>query len=213
MAQCPIGAPLKAGQSRIAWASCHRLFRVHWTAVDVEWWNGWWPNLVDSWVGLVHWIFSRFWILYGSLGGREGSHWIGSTFEIQNAWFSARFVEYGSSFDWFSWILWFSEKLGRLPDTVFIVFSGRVLHNSHFPGFRSGPKRTATKKYADSWWYHLGECLLWLFQARLRFWFLCHFCRPLPFAYLNSGSLVFTKFGHQPDAYSKTDRQTGRRIE
>ena len=106
--------------------------------------------------------------------------------------------EYGSSSDRFSWILWFSEKLGRLPDTVFIVFSARVLHNSHFPGFRSGPKRTATKSYADSWWYHLGECLLWLFQAHLRFWFFGHFCRPLPFAYRNSGSLVFTKFGHQP---------------
>ena len=158
---------------------------------------GWWPNLVDSGVGGVRWIFGRFWIFYGSFGGREGSHWIGSTLEIQMAWFSARFVEYGSSFDWFSWILWFSEKLGRLPDTVFIVFSARVLHNSHFPGFRSGPKRTATKSYADSWWYHLGECLLWLFQAHLRFWFFGHFCRPLPFAYLNSGSLVFTKFGHQ----------------
>ena len=124
---------------------------------------GWWPNLVDSWVGWVRWIFGRFWIFYGSFGGREGSHWIGSSLEIQMAWFSARFVEYGSSFDWFSWILWFSEKLGLLPDTVFIVFSARVLHNSHFPGFRSGPKRTATKSYADSWWYHLGECLLWLF--------------------------------------------------
>ena len=139
---------------------------------------GWWPNLVDSGVGGVRWIFGRFWIFYGSFGGREGSHWIGSTLEIQMAWFSARFVEYGSSFDWFSWILWFSEKLGRLPDTVFIVFSARVLHNSHFPGFRSGPKRTATKSYADSWWYHLGECLLWLFQAHLRFWCSVIFAGP-----------------------------------
>ena len=87
---------------------------------------------------------------------------------------------------------------------VFTVFSARVLHNSHFPGFRSGPKRTATKSYADSWWYHLGKCLLWLFQAHLSFWFFGNFCRPLPFAYLNSGSLVFTKFGHQPFQYSKT---------
>ena len=29
-----------------------------------------------------------------------------------------------------------------------------------FSSFRSGSKRTATKSYADSWWYHLGECLI-----------------------------------------------------
>ena len=153
---------------------------------------------MDSRAGLVHWIFSRFWILYGSFGGREGSHWIGSTFEIQNAWFSARFVEYGSSSDRFSWILWFSEKLGRLPDMVFIVFSARVLHNSHFPGFRSGPKRTATKSYADSWWYHLEKCLIRPFRVHLRFSFSGHFWEHLPLVCFNSGSLVFTKFGHQP---------------
>ena len=137
---------------------------------------------MDSWVGWVHWILGQFWILYGSFGGREGSHWIGSILEIQMAWFSARFVEYGSSFECFSWILRFSEKLRRLPDTVFIVFSARVLHNSPFLGFRSGPKRTATKSYADSWWYHLEKCLLWPFRAHLRFSIFGHFWRSVPFA-------------------------------
>ena len=158
---------------------------------------GWWPNLVDSWVGWVHWIFGRFWILYGCFGGQEGSHWIGSGFEIQNPWFSARFVEYGSSLDRFSCFLWFSEKVPWLPGTVFIVFSARVASNSQFRGFGAESKRCAAKSYADSWWYHFGKCLIRPFRVHLRFSFFGHFWKPLPFGYLNSGSLVSTKFGHQ----------------
>ena len=67
------------------------------------------------------WIFSRFWILYGCSGGRDGSHWIDGTFEIQTAWFLAREVEYGSSFDQCSWFLNFLERWRRLSGPVFTV--------------------------------------------------------------------------------------------
>ena len=152
----------------------------------------------------VHWDFRRFWILYDSFGGPQWSHCLARTSEIQNAWFSARFVEYGSSSDPFLWKLWFSAKLPWLPDTVFIVFSARVLPNMHFRGFGSRPKRCAAKRYADSWWYHLEKCPIWLFHTHLRFSISGHFWKPLPFVYLNSGSVVFTKFGHQPYVLLKT---------
>ena len=138
---------------------------------------GWRNDLVYSWAGGVYWIFGQFWTLYGSFGGQEGSRWLHGTLEIQNAWFSARFVEYGSSSDRFSWILWLLEKLPRLPDMVFTVFSARVLANSHFQGFRSEPKRCATESYADSWWYHLGKCIRWPFHAHSRFPFFSYFWR------------------------------------
>ena len=83
---------------------------------------GWRNNLVYTFTGGVHWIFGRFWILYGSCGAPEGSHWISSTLEIQNPWFSARTVKYGFSSDPFSWFSTFSEKLSRLPGPVFVVF-------------------------------------------------------------------------------------------
>ena len=57
-------------------------------------------------------FFARFWNFYGSLGGREGSHWLRSTLRIQKAWCSARRVQHGSSFDWF-W--WFPEKMSWRP--------------------------------------------------------------------------------------------------
>ena len=72
---------------------------------------GWRNNLVYTFAGGVRWIFAPFWILYGSFGGPEWSHWIDSTFRFQIAWFSARKVEYGSSSDRFSWLCTFSEKL------------------------------------------------------------------------------------------------------
>ena len=122
-------------------------------------------------------LFGRFWILYGCFGGPQWSHWIGSTFEIQMAWFSARKVDSGSSSDWFSWILRFPEKLSWLPDMVFVVFSARVLPNSHCRELWSEPKRCATKSYAHSWWYHLEKCLLWPFRAHLRFWNFGHFLK------------------------------------
>ena len=168
-------------------------------------WYGWWPNLVDSRVGWIHWIFSRFWILYGSFGDPEGSHWTGSTIAIQNPWFSAQKVEYGSSFDCFLCLFTFLEKWSWLPDTVFIVLSARVLPDLHFRGFRSEPKRCPTKSYADSWWYHLGKCLIWPFRAHLRFPIFGRFWNPLLFACFHFGSLVFTKFGHQPYVQWKPD--------
>ena len=153
---------------------------------------------MDSWVGWVLGFFGRFWILYGTFGVPEGSRWLRSTLEIQNPWFSARFVEYGSSSERFSWNLWFSEKLTWLPDAVFVVFSARVLPKVRFRCFRSESKRCSTKSYADSWWYHLEKCLIRPFRVHLRFSIFGHFWKPLPFAGLNSVSLVFTKFGHQP---------------
>ena len=80
-------------------------------------------KLVYTLAGGVHWIFGRFLALYRYIRGRERSHWIRNTFEIQNAWFSAREVEYGSSFDIFSWFLICSEKWRRLSGPVFTVFS------------------------------------------------------------------------------------------
>ena len=59
--------------------------------------SSWRNHLVYIFAGWVHWIFAGFFILYASFWGREGSHWIGSTLKIQMAWFSARFVTYGSS--------------------------------------------------------------------------------------------------------------------
>ena len=85
---------------------------------------------------------------------------------------------------------------------------GLGIQKSDFQGFGSEPKRCATKSYADSWWYHLEKCLLLHFHARLRFSFFDHFWRPLPFACFNSGSLVFTKFGHQPYGWRKYSMHT-----
>ena len=109
---------------------------------------GWRNNLVYTVPGWIHWIFGRFWILYGSFGVPEGSHWIHSTFKFQMAWFSAREVEYGSSSDRFSWFSDFSEKSGRLPDTVFVVFSGRGFQIRIFEVFgrnQKEPRRKVTQ--------------------------------------------------------------------
>ena len=42
-----------------------------------------------------------------------------------------------------------------------------VVGKSHLRVFRSVPKRTTTKSYADSWWYHLEKSLLCPFRAYL----------------------------------------------
>ena len=42
-------------------------------------------KIVYTFTGGVHWMFADFLILYSSFRGRDGSHWIGSNFEIQNA--------------------------------------------------------------------------------------------------------------------------------
>ena len=86
-------------------------------------------------VGGVHWFVVWFWVLYVSFWGPEGSDWIGSTVEIQNAWFSARKVQYGSSFDRFSYCLPFSENLSWLPGSVFVVFSVRCFQIHIFEFF------------------------------------------------------------------------------
>ena len=109
---------------------------------------GWRNNLVYTAPGGVSWIFAGFWIVYGSFRGREGFHWLRSTFKFQMAWFSARKVEYGSSSNRFSWFSDFSEKSGRLPDTVFVVFSGRGFQIRIFEVFgpnQKEPRRKVTQ--------------------------------------------------------------------
>ena len=150
MAQCPIGAPLKAGRGFIfVYGESIQIrtfvWRTHtktaeWLKSNRYWQYGWWPNLVDSWVGGVHWIFRRFWIFYGSFGGPQLSHWIRSTFGIQNPWFSARFVEYGSSSDRFLWFSTFSEMLAWLPGPLFILFSAQPSQRRHLEFFSRDQK-------------------------------------------------------------------------
>ena len=45
---------------------------------------------------------------------------------------------------------------------------------------------------------HLEKCLFQPFRVHFRFSIFGHFCRPISFACLESGSVVFTKLGHQP---------------
>ena len=87
---------------------------------------------------------------------------------------------------------------------IYRVF-GLDLSENNSRVFWSEPKRWATKSYADSWWYHLEKCLLWPFRIHLRFSIFGHFWKPLPFACLNPGRVVFTKFGHQPYESLKMD--------
>ena len=82
--------------------------------------------------------------------------------------------------------------------TLYLPCFGPGAPDSHFRSFRSEPKRCATKSYADSWWYHLEKCLSCPFRVHLRFPIFGNFGGSLPFDCSNSGSLVFTKFGHQP---------------
>ena len=44
--------------------------------------------------------------------------------------------------------------------TRYLSYFRPVGPNFEFRAFRSEPKRCATKSYTDSWWYHLGECLI-----------------------------------------------------
>ena len=107
---------------------------------------GWWPNLVDSWVCGVHGFFTRFLILYGCFGGRDVSHWIGSTVGIQNAWFSAREVKYGSSFDFELFMIFelFKKVATILWPGIYCVF-GLELSENNFRVFWSEPKKVRRK--------------------------------------------------------------------
>ena len=108
--------------------------------------NGWRNNLVYTVPSWIHWIFLADFEFYMAVFGvPEGSHWIQSTFKFQMAWCSARFVEYGSSSDRCSWFSGFSEKSGRLPDTVFVVFSGRGFQISIFEVFGRNQKEPRRK--------------------------------------------------------------------
>ena len=78
------------------------------------------------------------------------SHGIHSTLQNQNASFSAREVEYGPASTDFHEFSDIPKRLPRLPDTVFTMFSVRVLPNSHIRDFGPGPNICATKSYADS---------------------------------------------------------------
>ena len=91
----------------------------------------------------------------------------------------------------------FRKVATTLLPGIYRVF-GPVVPKSFFLVLWPKPKRCATNSCADSWRYHLGKCLLWPFHAHLRFPFFWHFWKPLPFACVNPGRVVFTKFGHQP---------------
>ena len=130
---------------------------------------------------LGRWGLFDFWWIFDMVvfGGRDVSHWIGSTFGIQNAWFSAREVEYGSSFDQCSWFVTFQKSGDDSLARHLPCFRPGALE-SNFRVFWSEPKRFATKSYADSWWYHLEKCLIRSFRVHLRFSIFGHFWRSLP---------------------------------
>ena len=80
---------------------------------------------------------------------------------------------------------------------IYCVF-GPAVPKSAFWVFRSGPKRCAAKSYADSWWYHLGKCLLCPFRAHLRFSFSGHFWRSGLFSDIWPPEKVYTNCFRQP---------------
>ena len=53
----------------------------------------------------------------------------------------------------------FRKVATTLWPSIYRVF-GLDLSENNSRVFCSEPKRWATKKYADSWWYHLEKCLL-----------------------------------------------------
>lgn len=75
----------------------------------------------------------------------------------------------------------FGKVVSASWPTTYCVL-GPVVPTSAFRAFRSGPKR-----YADSWW-NLG-----LLRGHLRSSILGLFCKTLPFACLNSVSVVFAE--------------------
>ena len=91
-------------------------------------------NIVHPYTGMDLALL-YFWVLLSGLWS-EGSDWPQSSLYSENAWFSTRKINYGSSFGWFPWCPSFRRVVIGVSGLHLSCVFGPVVLEFDFPEFR-----------------------------------------------------------------------------
>ena len=147
--------------------------------------------------GGVHGIFAQFWILYGSLGVPSGPIRLVAALRFKILDSQPDSSNMGPVSIDFHEIWDFLKSWGGFLTCIYRVF-GPGASQFTFSRFPVGTKKNRDEKLRRFVVVSPRGVPSLTVSGPFTIFLVRPFFRPLPFAYLNSGSLVFTKFGHQP---------------